>query len=219
MSLKYKIKNNEISKLLYFNPTKNIEHMKLILHDHIDVYPKDDDVDPLHSYEEITTYINRLTEYSGFLCRGLNSNYVSESLDRADVVVIITSNLINILPNGSVFGFATIIFDEVQNLIYIDVICSHYGTKNVGSILIHTIEDIGKKLLMERIKLTSVKSAISFYQQFGFHKLVDTCDTMCDMVKYINHKKISPKSGKKGGKTSKRKQTLKYRNSIKRIKQ
>ena len=50
---------------------------------------------------------------------------------------------------------------------------------------------------MTTIYLKSVKSAISFYEKYGFIKKNPLCDDMCVMIKTIN-KKI-------GGKTKKRK--------------
>jgi hypothetical protein len=42
----------------------------------------------------------------------------------------------NLLPNGNIYGFALINFDEMNNSILIDVICSHVGIKYAGEILI-----------------------------------------------------------------------------------
>ena len=50
---------------------------------------------------------------------------------------------------------------------------------------------------MTKIYLKSVKSAISFYEKYGFTKKEPLCDDMCLMIKTIN-KKV-------GGKTKKRK--------------
>jgi len=50
---------------------------------------------------------------------------------------------------------------------------------------------------MTKIYLKSVKSAISFYEKYGFIKKNPLCDNMCLMIKNIN-KKL-------GGKTKKRK--------------
>ena len=52
-------------------------------------------------------------------------------------------------------------------------------------------------LHLTKIYLTSVKSAISFYEKYGFIKKNPLCDDMCLMIKTIK-KNI-------GGKTNKRK--------------
>ena len=57
----------------------------------------------------------------------------------------------NILPNGNIYGFALVEFHEKYNSIYIDVICSHLGIKGAGDVLIKTVEDISRKLLMSEI--------------------------------------------------------------------
>ena len=105
----------------------------------------------------------------------------------SDAVIIIGSTM-DILPNGNIFGFALINFDEKTNSIYIDVICSHIGIKGAGDILINQIEDISRRLFIGKIHLKSVKSAISFYEKYGFIKNDKLCDDMCTMIKNINTK-------------------------------
>ena len=209
MSLRYNIKNNINTKTyIYFKPTEsnNLDDIKLLLEDDdkIDIYPNNEDVNTSYnSYKNVTEYIYRIINNTGFLCKGLNPDYILDSFDNVDAIVIIGSS-INILPNGNIFGFALINFDEKSNSIYIDVICSHIGIKGAGDILINEIEDISRRLLIKKIHLTSVKSAVSFYEKYGFTKYDKLCDNMCIMIKYINTKN--------GGK---KKQTTKQRKSIK----
>ena len=137
-----------------------------------------------------------------FLCKGLNSEYILNSFNNVDAVIIIGSTM-DILPNGNIFGFALIKFDEKTNSIYIDIICSHIGIKGAGDMLINKIEDMSRRLFITKIQLQSVKSAITFYQKYGFIKNDNLCDDMCTMIKNINTKK----GGKKEkGKTNKNKQ-------------
>lgn len=209
MSLKkYNIKNNEknIKTYIYFNSTKNnkLEDIQLLLdNENFNIYP--------NSYKNVTEYIYRIVNNSNFLCKGLNPEYILQSFDEVDAVVVIGSQM-NILPNGNVFGFASIKFDEKHNSIYIDVICSHIGIKGAGDILIKTIEHISKTLLMTKIYLNSVESAISFYEKYDFVKEDKSCNDMCVMIKTLRQRKISnkknnSKSKSKTSSTKKRRST------------
>jgi hypothetical protein len=182
MELRYNIKNDINTKThIYFKPTESIhlDYIKDLLEDK---YPinKDD-----NSYENVRDYICRIINNAKFLCKGLNPTYIYDAFNNVDAVVIIGSSM-NILPNGNIFGFALINFDEEKNSIYIDVICSHIGISGAGEFLIKTIHDICSKLLMTKIYLTSVKSAISFYEKYGFIKKNPICYDMCLMIKTIN---------------------------------
>ena len=192
MSLRYNIKNNIDTKThIYFKPTEsnNLEHIKILLEDDdkINVYSNDEDIHSYNSYKNVTDYIYRIINITSFLCKGLNPDYILDSFDNVDAVIIIGSTM-DILPNGNIFGFALINFDEKTNSIYIDVICSHIGIKGAGDILINQIEDISRRLFIGKIHLKSVKSAISFYEKYGFIKNDKLCDDMCTMIKNINTK-------------------------------
>ena len=233
MSFRYNIKNyKNIKTHIYFKPTEsnNLEDIKLLLEDddRIDIYPNNEDVNQYNNlediklmiedvnqynnYKNVTEYIYRIIKKSGFLCKGLNPDYILDSFDKVDAVVIIGSSM-NILPNGNIFGFALIKFNEEDNSIYIDVICSHIGIQGAGDILINEIEYISRKLLMTEIYLTSVDSAISFYKKYGFSKYDELCDDMCLMIKSMN-KKNGGKKGKKG-KTNKQKKIKKNKKTRK----
>ena len=60
------------------------------------------------------SFPERLISKSEFLCKGLNHDYIVTSFDNADAVIIIGSSM-NVLPNGNIFGFALINFDEKHN--------------------------------------------------------------------------------------------------------
>jgi hypothetical protein len=211
MSLRYNLKNDRnIQTYVYFKPTESniLEDVKSLIEsdDEIKVYPNNEDVNPYNSYKNIKDYIYRIITNSKFLCKGLNPSYISNSFDTVDAVVIIGSS-INLLPNGNIYGFALINFDELHNSLYIDVICSHIGIKYAGDILIKTIQDICGKLFMTKIYLNSVKSAISFYEKYGFAKKEPLCDNMCLMFKNINKKA--------GRKTNKRKRPKEFKKTRK----
>jgi hypothetical protein len=203
MSLRYNLKNDRnIKTYIFFKPTESniLDDIKSLIKsdNEIQVY-NEEDVNP---YENIKDYIYRIITNPEFLCKDLNPRYISDGFNTADAVVIIGSS-INLLPNGNIYGFALINFDESHNAIYIDVICSHIGVKYAGDILIKTIQDICRKLFMTKIYLNSVKSAISFYEKYGFTKKEPLCDNTCVMIKTIN-KTI-------GGKTNKRKKARQTR--------
>lgn len=207
MSLKYNIKTSKNNKIsIYFNPTHSnyLDDIKLILDDdaNINLYHNNNESES-NSYKNVTDYIYRIIDKSGFLCKGLNPDYILDSIDDADAVVVVGSSM-NILPNGNIFGFALIQFHEKYNSIYIDIICSHIGIKGAGDILIKALEYISKKLFMTEIYLTSVKSAITFYEKYGFTKYDKLCNDMCIMIKSLK---------KRGGRKRK---TRKYKKSLKR---
>lgn len=136
MSLRYNIKNNvNIKTYVYFKPTDSdiLDDIKLLLESdgEINVYPNEEELNPENSYKNVTDYIYRIINNTGFLCRGLNPDYILDVFETADAVVIIGSSM-NVLPNGNIYGFALINFDEAHNSIYIDVICSHIGIKYGG---------------------------------------------------------------------------------------
>jgi len=151
----------------------------------------------------VTDYIYRIITNTGFLCKGLNPDYILESFDKVDAVFVIGSSM-NILPNGNIFGFALIKFDEKTNLIYVDV-----RIKGAGDFLINKIESISRNLLMTGIYLVSVKNAISFYKKYGFIKTDELCENMCLMKKSLNKKSNETKTSKQ----TKSKKTPKTRKS------
>lgn len=210
MSFKYNIKNIDTKTYIYFKPTKidDLDDIKVLIEDdnNLHIYPNNEDNNYAIVKDSIITIINN----TGFLCKGLNSIYISNSFDEVDAVVIIGS-LMNILPNGNIFGFALIKFDQVQNLIYIDVICSHAGIKGAGDILIKEIEYICEKLLITKIRLRSVDTAIGFYEKYGFTKFDESCNDMCLMQKIIKKK-----NGGKKRKTKKTKKIIKNKKTKKR---
>jgi hypothetical protein len=216
MNNKYNIKNDtNVQTYIYFkpesslfNPTKS-KRNKFWLNFEGDntfkVYPNGNDIDSddddddttvqniyENSYKNVKDYIYRLVSNSKFLCKGLNPEYISQTFNNADAIVIVGSSN-NILPNGNIFGFALINIDNPgreYKSIYIDVICSHTGIQGAGHILINAIEYIGRKLLMTHIYLRSVPKAYDFYKKYGFLKYGQECTyDGCIMRKYINRKK------------------------------
>jgi hypothetical protein len=110
MSLKYNIKNDKnIATSIYFNPNNNnLDDIKILIEDEINVNPNSEIVQ--NSYKHIKEYIYSIITKSEFLCKGLNPKYIRNSFNNADGVIIIGSS--NVLPNGNVYGFALLKFDE-----------------------------------------------------------------------------------------------------------
>jgi hypothetical protein len=213
MNSRYSIKNKEPKTYIYFKPTKsnNLDDIKLLLEydDKINIYPNNEDVNPYNSYKNVTDYIYRIINNTKFLCKGLNNDYILDSFNNVDAAVIIGSS-IDILPNGNIFGFALINFDEEINALYIDVICSHIGISGAGKFLIEQIEYICRTLSMTEIYLKSVNSAIPFYEKYGFSRFDESCQDMCVMIKSLK-KKIGGKKRKTQKKIRKINKTSKNR--------
>jgi len=186
---------------IYFNPTKfdetknvkenidNLDNIKILLEndDKFVVDHNNTDVN-LNSYQNVKKYIfDIILKDIQYLCEGLDRFYIVDSLFAVDAVVIIRSS-INPLPDVPIFGFALIKFDQTQNLIYIDVICSDIRTKYTGKFLIEQIHDICRTVFMTDIHLQSVQSAIPFYEKYGFTKSDKLCKNMCLMTKSLKTK-------------------------------
>jgi len=200
MSRKYNLGGDkDVKTHIFFNPTKtgDLEDIKYLLD-----YDEENDA----QYKSISNYIMQVVDKSEFLCKGVNKEYVTESFDKVDAVIVIGSSM-NILPNGNIYGFALIQFDEMKNLLYIDLICSHNGIRGAGIKMLKEIEKVCNKLMMDVIKLTSIESAIPFYEKYGFVKKNSSCKILCVMTKTVVKKSSSksPRSSKKlgGGKTRK----------------
>ena len=183
---RYSAKKIKTKTHIYFNKTTpEIDDIKMLLtRANFDVYPNDEDENKNNTYKNAMGLIQSKVE-NDFLCEGLSKDYITGSFEKVDAIVAVGSPG-DLLPNGSVFGFALIQFIDKTNSIYIDVICSHIGIKYGGEILMKEIDNICKALFMTQIRLRSVDSAISFYKKYGFSKCDDLCKDMCLMIKNID---------------------------------
>jgi len=220
MTLRYSIRNDPNTKTyVYFKPTDNsdLDDIKMMLdsEDSIQVYDNAEESNPTNSYKNVTEYIYRIITSSEFLCKGLNTDYILDSFNDVDAIVILGSTM-NILPNGNVFGFALIKFEERTNSLYIDIICSHVGITGAGELLLSQIQRICRHLYITRIELKSVKSAIPFYEKYGFVKR-GVCGNLCSMEKTVrataHGKRIKQKTQKK---YRKKRKSVKSRKALKR---
>ena len=185
---RYSAKKIKTKTHIYFNKTTpEINDIKMLLTSaNFDVYPNDEDENKNknNTYKNAMGLIQSKVE-NDFLCEGLSKDYITGSFKKVDAIVVVGSPG-DLLPNGSVFGFAFIQFNENTNSIYIDVICSHIGIKYGGEILMKEIDNICKSLFMTQIRLQSVDSAISFYEKYGFKRNDLSCEDMCLMIKNID---------------------------------
>jgi hypothetical protein len=192
---KFSLKSLKATSYIYFNPRNHLDEIKLIVEtDDKFILPKNDKID---NYANLSKYILRLTNFD-FLCKGLTERYVKDALKENHAIVAISSAGIDILPNGNLFGFASVNFEDSDNSLYIDVICSHVGIKYSGDALLKSIKRLCKLLFITKIKLSSVSSAIPFYEKYGFTK-VGPCEDkkeLCEMVKIVTQKsKTNPSLG------------------------
>ena len=171
MTLKYNLKQLSTSLYIYFNPTKmeKVEDIQYILEtDPTFLFPNEGD--SIDTYENVTEYIYGLTEKTGFLSQWLNEIYIKETFRTSDAIIILSSKGMKLLPNGNIFAFSVIQFNEETNSIFIDILCSHIGIKYAGDILMKAITTMANQLFITTIHLTSISSAVAFYEKYGFYK-------------------------------------------------
>ena len=218
MSVKYNLQNLNATSHIYFNPNteKPLDEIKTIIEmDEHFILPNENDAND--TYQNLAKYIGRLIEYSNVLCKGLNPSYIKDAFEDADAVIAISSAGINILPNGNIFGFALVHFNEDDNSVYIDIICSHTGIKYAGDILLNSINYMCNILLITKIKLNSVSLAISFYEKYGFHKkgACDNDEDLCEMEKIVPKRSLGGKHKlRRTSKGKKNKQTKQMKNHL-----
>jgi hypothetical protein len=187
MSPRFNIKRDFSSKV-FFNDEQlslnsDLVDMKTILESNptLTIYPNEQRE---QNYINVTRYIYHIIKNSKFLCKGLNDKYIRDAFNSTEAVLVIGSEYMNIYPNGNVFGFALLMFDQTNNSLYVDVLCSHVGIKGAGDVLITQIENIAKSLFMNHVKLNSVKTAVTFYERYGFRK-IKKIDSLYEMIKYV----------------------------------
>jgi hypothetical protein len=199
-------KQSEHKIHILFNPNgQKLEAIKTILSLGFDGYIDDRD----KYINTIDSIMTKVEDES--LCKGkIADDYIGASFNRNDALIILSSKKIFendvFQKDEKIYGFAIVYFDEDKNKILIDIFCSHKDVKGAGEILIKNIETIAKTLSMGEIYLKSIKSAITFYEKFGFKKIEESCEQMCLMVKSLKTIKDA-----KGRKTNKHKNARRKR--------
>lgn len=193
MDIKYNLKGTPTHNYVFFNPenSDDLNDIKLLAEG--TRFEVNDGTDPDdNSYRYLTEYILLLIQNTGFLCKGLSASYVRDALEEANAVLVLSTSRTGLLPNGNIQGFAIINFNESDNSIHIDVICSHIGVKYAGDILIKSVNHLASELFMQKIKLQSVSSAITFYERYGFYKIgaCDNREDLCSMEKVVTKNKL-----------------------------
>lgn len=175
MSLKYNIKSSKNSSIrpinsIFFNPHgKRFRDITTLLENRpeLRVYSgRKTSGKKANPYDDLAAYITNLIDDDKF-CKNINSRYIDNSLKESDAILVISSNE-TILPNGTIYGFALLKFDEKYNAIYIDLICTNVHIKGSGELLITLLEQIADEIFMEYIYLFSVDTAVNFYKKYGF---------------------------------------------------
>ena len=128
MDLKYNIKNNKNNSYIFFNPSKKLNVIKTLMSG------------VSNNYKDVMNHIIRLVK-SEFFCKNINEDYIIDSFHEADAVVVISD--MDVLPNGNIFGFTLINFNEKNNSLYIPIFGSHIGIYGAGDILIKELQNIG----------------------------------------------------------------------------
>jgi hypothetical protein len=162
--MKYFIDYNEIITNIFFNNNKKLNNIKTILKNDnkLKIYEQE------NIYKNLYIYIKNKIKYVECLCKNLDYDFIKKSFITQDAIIIIGSKNQDILPNGNIYGIALISFDEKYNNIYIDLLSTHIGTKNVGNILLNELEYICRKLYIQNIKLRSIKKTILFYMKYNY---------------------------------------------------
>ena len=94
------------------------------------------------------------------ICTGIDVWYQNEVLVGADYIMCA------ITPAGKPVGFATI--NIYTNELKIELFCSDYKYKGIGSFMMNKIKEFKMALALERIELNSVTNAREFYRKQGF---------------------------------------------------
>jgi len=187
--MRYNIKDNIVkpTTYIYFNTEyehDNLDDIKEILSYHEDLWIVDHDEG---SYKNITQTIDRIIKNTDFLCDGIDPDYIERAFLCADAVIVLGTN---VFPNGNIFSFALICFDQDNNSLYIDIVSSHKGVQYAGIMIMNILEEMASILLMDEIHLDSLESSLSFYTKLNYVKknenfIFKSITDVCSMVKKL----------------------------------
>ena len=196
------IKNGEnIQISIYFKSMliydeDELDNVSLINDIQDELSPKYQVIQNNENVAKFTGIMNKLSAYieNGDMCAGLFPTYITRVMLNSHAIITIKST-----TSDEIYGFAVIKFktpkDELSYL-YLEIICSHKNVVGGGHVLINTVENICKSISFYKIKLHSVKQAISFYEKYNFVKDEIGCTKIsedksdCLMVKDLRDARV-----------------------------
>ncbi len=141
-------------------------------YDHL-VSESDFTINKSQIYAVIKSPVKYLAERQ-FLCDGINKPYIEESIDKADIVILLLeTDSAGVEDYSYTGGFVTLLVKP--NAVEIDLICANIGYKYGGRLLMDRVFKITKALGLEKVELGSVsnKATLDFYRRMGFKKVPD----------------------------------------------
>jgi len=139
-------------------------------YDHL-VSESDFTINKSQIYAAIKSPVKYLAERK-FLCDGINKPYIEESIDKADIVILLLeTDSAGVEDYSYTVGFTTLLVKP--NSVEIDLICANIGYKYGGRLLMDRVFKITKALGLEKVELGSVsnKATLDFYRRMGFKKV------------------------------------------------
>ena len=109
----------------------------------------------------------------GNMCKGLRKEYVLESFIDSDAILVI-------VLDGYFCGFSTILRNEKDSALVVDVICSLKKMNGIGAYMIEALTELCKADEIKNITLGSVTEAVPFYLKQNFE-----CEGLCMMTKRV----------------------------------
>jgi len=195
---------------VFFNPNslnsnENITNTHLLVENrmaNVLIHPSDEEKtleDDLFSsvYESIMREIKFTQKY----CQGLNKDYISDSLQQSDAILIVRRNSVR---DKTLYGFASLKINDEE--LHIDVICTNTDVSGTGSYMIKLLVEFCEASYIENFTLKSVTNAVGFYAKNGF--VCNDGDGLCPMKKMVPY---SPRGGKKSRRRRCKKRYIKRR--------
>ena len=190
----------KVTNYIYFNPTSiqeefgDVSNIKTLLEtrDNLSIHPTDSERSKGRAiYRNISKNVYDVIKNSGRFCEGINLEFVKTSLLQADAILLVAEG-------KSIAGFATLIFNSKDNLLYIDLICTNIEVKGCGTYMLEMLKELSGIVGLASIQLSSVTSAVPFYLKNNF-----TCDDLCTLrlkvpkMAFKSKSKSKSKSGTK----------------------
>ena len=164
------------------------------------IHPKDQAEKDIHAdlYEAVCDTVHRvLLQKNTAFCQGLNEEFIDESLEKADAIVLVES-VSN--RNKTLYGFATIQFNV--HALFVDLICTNNAFSGTGTFMMDILNQAATLLKKEQIELNSTTAAVGFYLKKNF-KCHDTCPMVLKLSPDNNSKTVAKTQYKKSKSKSK----------------